>query len=96
MSKKKRCDDCLFAVFKDEGYSNYTVENTDFYCAKKLHPDGKFDRFYGEDKRLEFAENCSGFVAGPPVEVDVDGDNSYSTEAARTLIIWAEKWGMSV
>jgi hypothetical protein len=66
------CNGCRFACFVDYGYSNYTVEGTEFYCAKSLHPDGHFDRFYGEDKRLDFAAECSGFEAGEPISMDVD------------------------
>lgn len=66
------CEGCKFAVFQDTGWSNYTVEGTDFLCSKKLHPDAPFDRWYGEDKRLEFAQNCTGFEAGDPVRMDVD------------------------
>lgn len=68
----RTCNDCRFAVLEDYGYSNYTVEGTNFGCAKRLHPDGVFDRFYGEDKRLDFGGSCSGFVEGEPLEIDCD------------------------
>lgn len=42
----KKCENCRFARFKDEGYSNYTVEGTTFECMINKHPDGKFDRWY--------------------------------------------------
>ena len=63
--KKKTCLDCKFSLSEDFGYSNYTTEGTTFSCLKGLHPekDG-FDEFYGEDKRLEFAQECPGFAAG--------------------------------
>ena len=51
----RTCEGCKFGCLFDFGYSNYTVEGTEFFCAKSLHPDGHFDRFYGEDKRLEYA-----------------------------------------
>lgn len=70
----KTCDQCKFCVLKDEGYSNYTVENTSVNCAESKHPDAPFDRFYGEDERLQFAETCSSFIAGDAVELDVDGE----------------------
>ena len=75
MSKKKAervCGDCRFACFVDYGYSNYTIEGTEFYCAKKAHPDGHFDRFYNEDKRLNFAAKCKKFKAGKCIEMDVE------------------------
>jgi hypothetical protein len=67
-----KCTDCRFCVLEDHGYSNYTVEGTNFRCAKRLHPDGEFDRFYGEDKRLNFASACASFVSGQPLEIDCD------------------------
>lgn len=68
----KTCNDCRFAVLEDYGYSNYTVEGTNFTCAKRLHPDGVFDRFYGDDQRLAFGNDCDGFVKGEPLEIDCD------------------------
>ena len=59
--EKPHCGGCKFCVFKDHGYSNYTVEGTSFYCGKNLHPESGFDRWYGEDKRLEYAQECTGF-----------------------------------
>lgn len=77
MTKKQKpsCRNCKFAVHIDYGYSNYTVEGTTFYCGKKLHPDGEFDEFYGEDKRLKFAETCPSFEEGDGVTMDVDHEN---------------------
>lgn len=66
------CIDCKFAVFVDYGYSNYTVEGTTFSCALGAHPDGEFDRFYGEDKRLEFANECPKFAEGEAIHMDVE------------------------
>lgn len=79
---KKSCNNCKYAIFQDYGYSNYTVEGTEFYCGKKQHPDGHFDRWYGEDARLQFAEKCPTFEAGDPIEMDVEGEafNSLSYE----------------
>lgn len=74
MNDKRTCNDCKFAVFHDFGYSNWTVEGTNFHCAKKLHPDGDFDRFYGENPRLEFAHECNGFVEGEPINMDVESE----------------------
>ena len=66
------CAQCRFAVFEDNGYSNYTVEGTEFSCAKRLHPDGTFDRFYKENPKLDYAAACVGFEAGEPVDMDVE------------------------
>jgi hypothetical protein len=69
------CSECRFCIQQDEGYSNYTVEGVTIQCAKGLHPDGDFDRWYGEDKRLRNVEDCPGFVSGEPLWIDVDRDN---------------------
>lgn len=68
----KKCNECRFAIFEEHGYSNYTVEGSDFYCAKKLHPEITFDNFYGENPKLEHAEKCIGFVKGDPFVIDVE------------------------
>jgi hypothetical protein len=66
------CNSCKFAIFEDYGYSNYTVEGTEFFCAKKLNPNGNFDRFYGKAKELEHGSICSGYVEGETIKIDVD------------------------
>lgn len=72
----KLCLDCRFCVLEDEGYSNYTVENTIVYCAANLHPDAPFDNFYGDDPKHEFAETCEFFwEGGPGVRLDVEGED---------------------
>ena len=70
----KKCESCRFARFKDEGYSNYTVEGTTFECLINKHPDGKFDRWYGEDGRLYWALWCKTYEAGTPIRLCVDGN----------------------
>lgn len=69
------CLTCRFGCHIDYGYSNYTTEGTTFKCAKKLHPDGEFDEFYGEDERLKFGKDCTGFEDGLGVEMDCDMEN---------------------
>ena len=66
------CSDCQFALFAAFGYSNYTVEGTEFFCTIGLHPEDGFDRWFGEDGRLSFAKECRGFTEGQPIELDVD------------------------
>lgn len=69
---ERTCNDCRFAIFADYGYSNWTTEGTEFFCAKSAHPEDGFDRWFGEDKRLWFGAECPEFVLGDPVEMDVD------------------------
>lgn len=72
------CNECKFAIFKDHGYSNYTVEGIHFTCAIKKHPDvvteEGFDRYYGTDERLNYAEKCLEFTVGDPISICVEGD----------------------
>lgn len=74
-TQSKSCEQCKFCILDDYGYSNYTVEGTYVFCAKKLHPEDGFDKFYGEDKRLFFAEQCPGFDAGECIRMDVDRED---------------------
>ncbi len=71
---KKSCNDCEFALFNDYGYSNYTQEGTEFFCTLRFHPDDGFDSFYGNDPRLEFADECVMFTLGEPIAMDVDNE----------------------
>jgi hypothetical protein len=87
--QKRTCEGCKFALLEDYGYSNYTVEGTTVHCLKRLHPDREgFDRWYGEDGRLLFAERCPGFVAGEPVEVDVEQEKAYPYDAPQAQPWW--------
>lgn len=71
----KNCQQCKYCCLFDFGYSNYTTEGTEFFCAKKAHPAGHFDNWYGEDKRFEFVMDCPAFIAGAKIEMDVDHEN---------------------
>jgi len=100
MTEQKKCDECRWALLEDYGYSNYTTEGTYVHCLKNLHPESGWDRFYGEDKRLSFAETCAGFERGEPVQIDVDREelkkyedplsSAYTTdqEVAKLLDEW--------
>jgi hypothetical protein len=70
--EKKSCTGCKWALHDDYGYSNYTTEGTYFHCLKKLHPEDGFDEFYGEDKRMDFAQECPGYQAGEGTALDCD------------------------
>ena len=73
MTDKASCSNCKYAIFQEEGYSNYTVEGCVFTCALGKHPDGSFDRWYGEDKRLNYV--CDSHSVGDPIEMDVECEN---------------------
>lgn len=72
--KGHRCDQCQYAKLKDYGYSSYTVEGTTFSCMAEKHPNGSFDRWYGEEVKLKYANSCDYFSAGRPIRIGVEGD----------------------
>lgn len=82
-----KCTDCSNCLLEDFGYSNWTVEGTYVHCMKNLHPESPFDHWYGEDKRLNFANECESFVKGELESIAVDGDEfeDLSDEAKRYL-----------
>lgn len=83
----KNCAKCKYAIMKDWGYSNYTVEGTSFHCANELHPADGFDRFYGEDSRLQFAEECKSFKEGDYISIDCDSEEHPYTDDPELLML---------
>lgn len=81
----KSCLDCNHCVTEDHGYSNVTVEGTYVHCSKELHPDGTFDRFYGEEPKLNYADKCEGFEAGECIEVDCEQENEFTEEQSLKI-----------
>ena len=71
---QKRCDRCVYAHLQDYGYSDWTTEGTTFKCMRNKNPHGEFDRWYGEDSRLLYAEQCRKFTPGDPVHLSVEGN----------------------
>ena len=71
-TETRKCGDCKFGIFADYGYSNYTTEGTEFTCAKKAHPDGSFDNWYGEEKKLEYAAQGPSFEEGDSIWMDCE------------------------
>ena len=67
VDKGLRCNHCRFALFKEHGYSAYTIEGVTFSCVIKCHPAGSFDRWYGEDERLKYANECAKYCEGKPM-----------------------------
>lgn len=91
--EKPSCNECKYAIFQDHGYSNYTVEGTEFICAKKLHPYGDFDRWYGEDTRLNYAAECGGFESGDSIDLDVEHEDLEGLTPEQKAIY--EEWNKS-
>ena len=73
----KLCSNCVNGLMWDTGYSNWTVEGTDFHCIISKHPEAPFDKWYGKDKRLEHAEKCPDFFEGEAQGLDVDMEDLY-------------------
>ena len=72
---KPTCADCVHSLTIDHGYSNYTVEGSDFFCLIGKHPDDGFDAWYGNAKELAYAESCDEFRRGDGIHLDVDRDS---------------------
>lgn len=79
----RRCYNCKFFATQDEGYSNYTVENTSIYCLKK-HFGMTYESYSWRDsndstKDHEFfkqGETCPDFIqeTGTQAGFDVEGE----------------------
>ena len=72
MTDKRSCEQCTNCLLVDFGYSNWTVEGTTVVCMVGAHPEKEFDRWYGEDPRLAFAEQCEQFAPGGAESIDVE------------------------
>lgn len=86
----KTCSECKFALMQDKGYSNYTVEGTTFSCMLQEHPDGEFDRWYGEDSKLHYAEECEKYEEGYPETLDVDNETYDSLSPMAKLFLQSQ------
>ena len=84
----RSCVTCKFSLWIDVGYSNYTVEGTDFACGLNMHPDGRFDRWYKENDLFKFGETCDSYRQGNPISIDVDSTAIESLSSEQTKI-WA-------
>ena len=83
---QRSCLNCEHGVIIENGYSNYTVEGSDFYCSLEKHPQDGFDLWYGEDARLRFASNCEKFSEGDNMNLDVERqDIDELNDAAKAL-----------
>lgn len=71
----RNCESCKYCYLQDVGYSNYTVEGTEFVCLERVHPEGDFDRFYGENPRLEHAKVCKTYEKGDGLVIDCDWED---------------------
>lgn len=79
--EERSCSNCRYEWLEDTGYSNYTVEGTTFTCLKGAHPDGTFDRFYGDLPAYGYAKECPTYLLGTGLHHDVDGEWSLQVSA---------------
>ena len=75
----KSCIGCKFLYCQDIGYSNYTVTDTEVFCAKNLNPnlpaDEPYDWNQNDDNWLRTSESrCDQYAAGPMIHLDVEGE----------------------
>lgn len=79
---KRSCVGCKYLWAKDEGYSNYTVEETKIDCLLDRNPKLPDQRPWDWDEEKDnwpatMMGRCEVYAEGPMVHLDVDGDNSW-------------------
>jgi hypothetical protein len=89
------CTECKFLVLTDEGYSNWTVENTTAICLHNANPKFPCDSYYGRAPEHKFAAQCEHYAFGTPVHFDVDRDDgaveNYASDAIVKAMLLLEK-----
>lgn len=70
----KKCTECSYCKLIDVGYSDYTTEGTTQSCMIDRHPEGSWDRWYGEDWRNHWANWCEYYKEGSPYHLSVEGN----------------------
>jgi hypothetical protein len=72
----KTCYSCHLFYSQDYGYSNYTVEGTNYGCYANV-----FEETDGSDDYVKYsAIGCNQFAEGEYWELDCDGENQAPTE----------------
>jgi len=87
-----RCSNCAWLMMKDDGYSNYTVEETRVYCLLNLHPlMPAVTSYKDEDDAYDQAEKCGSFLPGEPLRVDVEMElGNYELPLWENLVLYTE------
>lgn len=75
-----KCNNCKHGLQVDYGYSNWTVEGTDFGCEH--HPESPFDMWYGDDERLNYATQCEFYTNGSNLSLDVEQEEAKDLTAS--------------
>lgn len=64
----RTCDDCRFAHYKDEGYSDYTVEYTALHCILGQRRPISAERF----ERIKKPKHCNDWRFGKQDKFSVE------------------------
>ena len=97
------CVGCKFLFWKDQGYSNYTVEETVVFCALKRNPKlpayDPYDWVFGRNgwpKESKGAPDnwpvtqnsrCEKHATGETVYLDVEGEESVESQTTDAEVI---------
>lgn len=74
--RSENCNECAYAVLKDIGYSNWTVEGTNLICTLAKRKRTSYERY--ED--IPAPHDCDAYKPGIPIKSDVEDPafrNSY-------------------
>lgn len=92
----KSCVGCKFLYAQDEGYSNWTVTDTDIRCAKdrneNLPASEPFD-WNGDADSDNWpktnASRCELYADGPMIKLDCDGEEGPASQTSDEEVIEA-------
>lgn len=88
---RKLCSECYYSCEQDDGYSNYTVEDTETMCLIECNP--MFPFYSGKHNLIsdvdEFAKQCHMYKKGDGWHYDIDNEEERMDEDLRqqTIII---------
>lgn len=91
---EKSCVGCKFLYGHDEGYSNYSVENTSMICALNRNPNlpsgQPWDWTREPDNWPKTNESrCERYAPGTEVRLDVDGEDKVEDQTQDPEVIAA-------
>ena len=88
------CQGCKFLYMQDDGYSNWTVEETTVSCALDLNKDlparDPWDRKTDPDNwPATMYGRCNRFEEGPQVHLDVEGEDHVEDQTQDADVVAA-------
>lgn len=72
--EEKVCTACTFCKSRDYGYSNYTVDGTNYECLFDIVAFGDEETQEGREKKNRTAETCQFYREGTGIYIDCDGE----------------------